>query len=134
MNSRKFILRQTGLLALGLLICIGAMIGIFAMLGKLDYTVFLGSGIGFVLALGNFFFMAISSDLAADQAKEQDQKTGKKIVKLSYGMRLFILAAFLLIFGKTGVCNLIALVAPLALVFPIVIIIEFFRKSGGAKS
>lgn len=134
MNTRKFIIRETGFLALGLLICIGAMIGIFAMLGQLDYTVILGGAIGGVLALANFFFMAISADMAADQAKEQEQTTGKKIIKVSYGMRLLILGVFLFVFAKTGVCNLIALVAPLALVFPIVMVIEFFRKSGGAKS
>ena len=134
MNTRKFIIRETGFLALGLLICIGAMIGIFAMLGQLDYTVILGGAIGGVLALANFFFMAISADMAADQAKEQEQTTGKKIIKVSYGMRLLILGEFLFVFAKTGVCNLIALVAPLALVFPIVMVIEFFRKSGDAKS
>jgi hypothetical protein len=134
MNTRKFIIRETGFLALGLLICIGAMIGIFAMLGQLDYTVILGGAIGGVLALANFFFMAISADMAADQAKEQEQTTGKKIIKVSYGMRLLILGVFLSVFAKTGVCNLIALVAPLALVFPIVMVIEFFRKSGDAKS
>lgn len=134
MNARKFIIRETGLLALGLLICVGGMIGIFAMLGQLDSTVILGGAIGGVLAIANFFFMAIASDMAADQAAQQDQKTGKAIIKMSYTMRLAIIGVLLFIFAKTGLCHIIAMVVPLLLAFPILMVIEFFRKSGGVKS
>lgn len=134
MNSRKFILRETALLAVGLLICTAAMVGIFALLGYLNYTVILGGAIGVVLALGNFFFMAISSDTAADKAAEQDVKAGKAMVKTSYGMRLFVIGILMIVFAKSGHCNVIAMACPLFFVFPILMVIEFFRKSGGAKS
>lgn len=134
MNPRKFILRQTALLALGELICCAAMVGIFAMLGYLNYKVFVGGGLGILLALGNFFFMAISSDTAADKAAEQDVKAGQSIVKASYGLRLVVLGVLLFVFAKSGHCNLIALVCPLFFVFPILMVTEFFRKSGDAKS
>lgn len=134
MNARKFIIRETVLLSIILSVCIGAMIGIFALLNQFNRTVVLGGIIGGVLAIANFFFMAISSDLAADQAQQQDQKAGKTMVKLSYTMRLFIIGILLFVFAKTGLCNIIAMVIPLFLAFPILMVIEFFRKSGGAKS
>lgn len=134
MNSRKFILRQTLLIALGELICSAAMVGIFALLGYLSYKVFLGGAIGILLAVGNFFFMAICSDAAADKACQQDQKSGKAVMKVSYRMRLLIMGVVLFVCAKSGHCNLLALVCPLFFVFPIVMVTEFFRKSGDAKS
>lgn len=134
MNAKKFILRETALLALGELVCIGAMIGIFAILGYFDYTVVLGGAIGGLLAVGNFFFMAISSDAAADKAANQDVKTGKSFMKTSYRMRLLIIGVLLFVFAKSGHCNLLAMGCPLFFVFPIIMVIEFFRKSGESKA
>lgn len=134
MNSRKFILRETAFLAIGELICIAAMIGVFAMLGYLDYKVIVGGVIGGILAVGNFFFMAITSDAAADKAVEQDVKSGKSTVRLSYTTRLLIVGILLLVFAKTGRCNVLAMGCPLFFVFPIIVVIEFFRKAGKGKS
>lgn len=134
MNARKFILRQTALLSLGELICIGAMIGIFALLGHFDYTVVLGGVLGGLLAVGNFFFMAIASDAAADRAVNQDVKSGKSFMKISYRMRLLIIAVLLFVFAKSGHCNLLAMGCPLFFVFPIIMVIEFFRKAGESKA
>lgn len=134
MNSRKFILRETALLAIGELICITAMIGVFALLGYFDYKVIIGGIIGGVLAVGNFFFMAIASDAAADKAADQDVKEGKKAIKISYQMRLLILGVLMFLFAKSGHCNVLAMACPLFFVFPVIMVVEFFRKSGGAKS
>lgn len=134
MNTRKFILRETAFLAIAELICIAAMIGVFALLGYFDYKVVLGGAIGGIIAIGNFFFMAISSNAAADRAAEQDIKAGKATVKVSYSMRLLVIGVLLFVFAKSGHCNLLALVCPLFFVFPSIMVIEFFRKSGEAKS
>ena len=58
MESRKFVLRQTLLIAIGQAVGVGVMLGVFALLGRFDYTVALGGFIGAVVALLNFFFMA----------------------------------------------------------------------------
>lgn len=134
MNARKFILRETALLAIGEALCIGAMVGVFALLGFFSYKVVLGGIIGGILAIANFFFMAIASDAAADKAAEQDVKSGKAAMKMSYNLRLVILGVLLFVFAKTGHCNIWALVIPLFFVFPIIMVIEFFRKSGGGKA
>lgn len=133
MNPRKFIIRETALLGAGELVCVAAMAGIFAMLGRFDYTVILGGIIGALIAVGNFFFMAIASNAAADKAMEDDVKTGKSMVKASYGARLVAIGVLLFVFAKSGHCNLLALVCPMLFVFPIITVIEFFRKSGESK-
>lgn len=134
MNSRKFILRETAVLAIGELICVAVMIGIFALLGHFDYKVVLGGIVGGVLAVGNFFFMAIASDAAADKAMNQNVKEGKAAMKSSYLIRLLVIGVLLVLFAKSGRCNVLALVCPLFFAFPILMVVEFFRKSGEAKS
>ena len=133
MNIRKFILKETALLALGELICSAAMIGIFALLNSLNYTVFLGAAIGCVLALGNFFFMAIASNAAADRAADQAVKQGKAMVKGSYFGRLLVIGVLLFVFAKSGHCNVLAMACPLFFVFPILTVVEFFRKAGDGE-
>lgn len=130
MNSRKFILQETGIITLGQLICVAAMCGIFALLGNFDSGVVIGGVVGAVLAIGNFFFMAISADLAADKAMNQDVKGGKAMIRSSYSLRLIVLAVILFAFAKSGICNLFALVLPLVFTRPILTVTEFFRKSG----
>lgn len=134
MNPRQFILKETAFLALGEAVCVAAMVGIFAMLGYFDYTVILGGVIGLLIAVGNFFFMAITSDAAADKAMEEDVKGGKATMKASYAMRLVAIGVLLFVFAKSGHCNVIALVCPMFFVFPVITVIEFFRKAGGKKS
>ncbi len=134
MNTKKFIIRETALLLCGELLGAAAVVGIFALLGQMNYTVVLGAVIGALLATGNFLFMAIASDAAADKAAQQDVKGGKAAIKTSFYLRMVVIAALLVVFAKSGHCNVIAMVVPLFFAFPILMVIEFFRKSGGAKS
>ena len=39
MDSRKFVIIQTGIVALGQALCVAAMVGIFALLGKFDTSI-----------------------------------------------------------------------------------------------
>ena len=91
--------------------------------------------IGGILAVGNFFFMAIASDAAADKAvDEQDVSAGKKAIKLSYTTRLMIIGVLMFVLAKSGHCHVIAMACPLFFVFPVIMVIEFFRKAGGNKA
>lgn len=130
MDSRKFILQQTGIISLGQLLCVAAMCGVFALMGHFDSGVLIGGTVGAVLAIGNFFFMAIAADLAADKAVNQDVKGGKAMIRSSYSLRLVVLAVLLFAFAKSGICNLFALVLPLVFTRPILTITQFFRKPG----
>mgnify|MGYP006967186784 CR=1 FL=1 len=105
-------------------------IGIFAILGYFDYKVILGGAIGLVIAVGNFFFMAVAATLAADKAETQDVEGGKKLMKSSYPIRLLVLAVGLILCAKSGVFDVLALVLPLLFVRPVITMAEFFRKKG----
>ena len=128
MESRKFVLQQTLIIAIGQAVGVGVMLGIFALLGRFDYTVALGGLIGAVIALLNFFFMAVSLTLAADRATQQDVKGGKGLVKSSYAIRTIVMFVVLILCAKSGHCHVVSLVVPLLLVQPTLLIAEFFRK------
>ena len=130
MDSRKFVLKETGIIAMGQAICIGVMIGVFALLGKFDRGVWLGGIFGGILATANFLFMAIGASLAADKAKDQNVKGGQAMIQGSYFLRMVLLFVLLFALVKSGLCNVITTVLPLAFTRPILTIAEFFRKSG----
>lgn len=132
MDSRKFVLKETGIVAIGTAIGSLIMLGIFALLAMFDLSVLLGGMIGCTVAILNFFFMAMVADLAADKAEQQDVNGGKAMIQRS--MLLRTVAMFIIFFAlaKSGVCNVIALVVPLVFVRPTITIAEFFRKKGDA--
>lgn len=134
MNTRKFILQETLILLISEVLCSAAMVGIFALADYFSLKVVWGALFGIVLAVGNFLFMAIFSESAADKAADQDVKGGQAAIKASYGLRMVVLGVLLFVLAKTGICNVIALVCPLFFVFPILVVVEFFRKSGGKKA
>lgn len=130
MDSRKYVLAQTGIIAIGQAVGVAVMLGVFALLNRFDYTVVLGGLIGAAVATLNFFFMAVSLTMAADRAADQDVKGGKGMVKSSYAIRTIVMFAVLFACAKSGHFQVIALVVPLLLVQPTVMVAEFFRKKG----
>ena len=134
MDSRKIVYRETGIVAIGQAICLALMYAVFALLGYFDNTVLLGGIIGTVLAIGNFFFMAVGASLAADKAVSQDVKGGTALMKGSYMLRLLVIFLILFACVKSGLCNAFASVLPLVFVRPIITVAEFFRKSGEEKA
>ena len=133
MDSRKFVLKQTAIIAIGEVICVAVMIGVFALLQQFHMDVLWGGLVGLVLAVLNFFFMAIGALMAADKAQEQDVKAGTSMVRVSMLIRFAVLALILIAFAKSGICNVLAMILPLAFARPILMIVEFFRKGGGDK-
>lgn len=130
MNSRTFILRETFFLLLGELLCSAAIVGIYALLGKLEAGVIWGVLIGTILGAGNFFMLGVSADAAATKAQEQDVKGGKQLMRLSYQFRLIVLFVLLFVFAESGLCSPLAMVLPLLLFRPLLMVIEFLRKPG----
>ena len=134
MDSRKYVLKETAIVAIGQALCVGVMIGIFALLDKSDTSVWLGGIAGGILAVANFFFMAVSASVAADKAVAQDVKGGQLTMRLSYMARLAVIFIILFALVKSGLCNVIAAVLPLAFTRPVLFVAEFFRKSGEEKA
>lgn len=131
MDSKKIVWQETGIVAVGVLLCTALMVGVFALLGKFDISVLLGGAVGALLSIGNFFFMAVLITLAADKAENQEVNAGKLLVRNSYLIRLLVLSVLLFACAKSGILNLFALVLPLIFVRPTLTIAEFFRKTGG---
>lgn len=134
MDSRKLVLQETAIVLIGQTVCIAAMFGIFALLGRFDLSVLWGGLVGGVVAVLNFFVMAVCTSLAADKAETQDVAGGKKLIQLSYIGRLLVMFIILFACAKSGLFNLFSLLLPLIFTRPVLTIAEFFRKSGEAKS
>ena len=128
MDSRKLILKQTLLVLVGQAICIGVMLGIFALLGSFDQKVLLGGIFGGIIATGNFFFMAVAVAMASDKAVNQDVRGGQATIKLSYFLRMAVIAVILFALVKSGLCNVLTAVLPLVFTRPILSITAFFQK------
>ena len=134
MDFRKTVFRETGIIALGVVIGVALMYGVFALLGRFDRAVLLGGVIGGALAILNFLFMAINASVAADKAVKQDVTGGRALMQTSYIVRLAAIFVILLACVKSGLCNAIAAVVPLLFVRPTITIAEFFRKPGETQS
>ena len=127
-GSRKIALRETLYILIGVSILTAVMFVVYGLLGLFDLSVLLGGIVGTLLAVGNFFFMAVAATLAADKAQQQNVKGGTQIMSASYPLRFLVLAGILLLCGISGKFNPIALVLPLAFVRPVLNLSAFFRK------
>ena len=130
MDSRKELLRQTLNVALGVALCAALMVGVFALLGYFDMNVVWGAAAGSLIAIGNFFVMGMTTTMAAEKAANQDVKGGQALIQMSYIGRMALLLVILVVCGKSGLFNLIALVLPLIFVRPVLTVAEFFQKKG----
>lgn len=126
MESRKWILKQTLIMALLLLACTGLMFGVFALLHSFSVKVLVGGIVGWVLSTLYYFFMTVANTRLAEAVTTQ----GAKPVAPQGGifLRYIIIFAVLVVGAKSGYCNPIAMVVPLGLMRPILMIYEFFRK------
>lgn len=134
MGSRKEALRQTLYILIGEAVGTGILFAVFALLSRWSGKVLAGGLIGMLLSTLNFFFMAVSAELAADKAENQDVRGGTRMVRVSYLLRLAALFGILLLCYKSGFCDLFALLVPLLFVRPTILIVEFFGKPGEKKT
>lgn len=130
MTPFKTALRATASIALGVAALTGLMLVIYALAGFFRLPVLWGAIAGTVLALGNFFLMALSAGAAADKAGSQDVKGGQTVMQLSYIFRLVILFGLLVVCVKLLGCDPLACVLPVVFVRPVITIYELFRKKG----
>ena len=129
MDSRKIVYRETGIVAVGEILCCALMVGVFAALGFFQMNVLWGALAGAGVMTANYFFMAVTVSLAADKAQQGQTKQAKQMVQISSTVRLILMGIVLVAGIKLG-ANVIALALPLVFVRPIITVAEFFRKSG----
>lgn len=131
MDSHKIVFKETAIILIGELIFVPLMALVFFLAGHFDRTVVFGGIAGGLLAVANFFLMALSTNVAANKAIHEDVKGGQATMQTSYILRQVLLFGALVLCAKSGVMNLLALVIPVLFVRPIITIAEFFRKKGG---
>lgn len=129
MDHRKTVLKETLAVAVGELVCSALMVGVFAALGYFQMNVLWGALAGSIVMIANYFFMAITVNLAADRAEKGEVTQAKKMVQLSSTVRLIVMGVALIVGIKLG-ANVIALALPLAFLRPVLMVTEFFRKKG----
>lgn len=100
--------KETGHIALGVVLGDIVMLVAFALLKRLDYTVLLGALLGSVAAVGNFLLLG----LGAQRAME-DPDRAKALVQRSYMLRMLGLVA-VLVLGVAAPCfHVIAVIVPI---------------------
>ena len=127
-SDKQQTLRELAVVAAGELLVLGLIYGAFAALGKLDGNVLLGGALGAVTAILNYFLMAVTIYAAAAKAEAGDPVRAKRLVSLSMLGRFALMIALLVIGAKSGACNVIAMVIPLAVFRLLIFAAEFFRK------
>ena len=129
MDSRKIVFQETAIMAIGVLLCAGLMVGVFAALGYFQMNVLWGALAGSLVTVGNYFFLAVTVSLATDKAAEGMVEQAQKMIRLSSVVRLAVMAIVLFVCIKLG-ANVLALVLPLVFERPVLMLMEFFRKKG----
>lgn len=129
MDSRKIVLHETGIVALGEVICTAIMVAVFAALGYFQMNVLWGALVGCAVITGNYFFLAVTVSLAADRAQKGEAKKAQSMIQLSSVVRLLAMCGLLILAIKLGT-NVPATVLPLVFARPILMLAEFFRKKG----
>ena len=129
MDQRKVVLQESAAMAVGELICSALMVVVFVALGYFKMNVLWGALTGSLIMTANYFFMAVTVNLASDKAEAGQVKQAQNMVQISSVVRLLCMGAALVLGIKLG-ANVIALLLPLAFFRPILMVWEFFRKKG----
>ena len=129
MDTRKIVLKETAIVAVGVGVCSAAMVAVFAAFGHFTANVIWGAVAGTVLTAFNYFIMSVVVTLAADRAKQGQVKQAKSMIQLSSTVRLGLMAV-VLIAGHFLGGNLLAMALPLLFQRPVLLLAEFFRKKG----
>ena len=131
MNERDSVIKQTLRFALGILIGVIVMLFVYLVINKFTVKVALGAVVGTMVAVGNFFFMCVS--LTNATRSEVDVGAAANKARGGYFLRLLTIAGILIIAIKSGYCDVLATTIPLLLVRPVLMLEEFFMKSGDKK-
>lgn len=119
MKPQKAVWDETKHIAVGTGILTVIMLAVFAIIGRLDWWVLLGAVIGFLTAVGNFFFMAWTVQKIThglDPEERDAMRQAKARMKTSYSKRL---CAMMVVIGVSiKVLNANWITCMLPLLFP----------------
>ena len=129
MKNKNPVIAETLRILLGHLICLGLMLGVYALIGKFSVSVLLGGIVGTVLAVGNFFFLAVGLSNLADDAADARVRIRSQS---SYLIRTVAMLGIAVVAIRFGGCDVIATLLPLLLTRPILTVEQFILRSSSA--
>ena len=107
--------------AVGLAVSCGLICGVFALLGRFNYTVLLGALWGSVFAFLNLFLLARRVQRLAD-GTEEEQALAKQKLKSSYLGRIMLMAFAIIVGILVPWFHYIAVVVPFLVTQPVMLI------------
>ena len=110
MKIGKAVLKETGRVAVGVLIGDLIMLLVFFLLKKLDITVLFGALLGSAAAIGNFFAMGLGLQKALD-----DPERTKFLVQRSYTLRMLGMIAVMIVGFVLPCFHVVAVLVPFLL-------------------
>lgn len=137
MQKHRNILHQVTRLTIAMIICVGIMLGIYALLGIFTRSVLVGAVVGLLLSIGNFVSLSITVSNALDRAaRDNDPQRAQLSIQASSVVRLLVLAAIYILLFRAKLCDPIAALLPLLLAQGVLKLVEFFRndKEGGGAA
>lgn len=137
MQKHRDILHQVTRLTIAMIICVGIMLGIYALLGIFTRSVLVGAVVGLLLSIGNFVSLSITVSNALDRAaRDNDPQRAQLSIQASSVIRLLVLAAIYILLFRAKLCDPIAALLPLLLAQGVLKLVEFFRndKEGGGAA
>ena len=137
MQKHRDILHQVTRLTIAMIICVGIMLGIYALLGIFTRSVLVGAVVGLLLSIGNFVSLSITVSNALDRAaRDNDPQRVQLSIQTSSVIRLLVLAAIYILLFRAKLCDPIAALLPLLLAQGVLKLVEFFRnvKEGGGAA
>ena len=106
MKLQKSVLREVRHIAIGTVACAAVQLAVFALLGRLDGTVWLGTAVGAGFAVFNFVLLGFTMQRAAGNAEK-----AKQIAQFSYLTCVVAILGFQLA-ALNGVATALALFFP----------------------
>ena len=137
MQKHRDILHQVTRLTIAMIICVGIMLGIYALLGIFTRSVLVGAVVGLLLSIGNFVSLSITVSNALDRAaRDNDPQRAQLSIQTSSVIRLWFLLPFIFCCSVRNCATPIAALLPLLLAQGVLKLVEFFRndKEGGGAA
>lgn len=129
-NNKNPVIRATLGLALGMVICLAVMLGVYWLIGKFELLILISGAVGTAVAIGNFFFMAVGLSSIPEGT---DAMQIKLRAQGSFMIRTFAVLVILVVAIKVLHCDAIATLIPLLFTRPIFMVEQFILKAKEEK-
>jgi hypothetical protein len=126
MDSRLAALKETAIVAIcELAVCVLTVI-IYALIGRLNQSVWIGLLAGALLSVLNYYIMALTASRITDRAQANtDMGNAQGAMRLSYIVRLLVIFGVLAALAKFRLADPVAAVIPLLLMQPIIVFTQY---------